>query len=68
MHIDWDVPIEMDDGWWYLNGEGDWKETQPPVQRQSRRPGERFEVVGDSDGRIPRRAGRSSISKPRGAR
>lgn len=32
---------------YYLKGEGDWKESQPLVYRQSRRPGEKFAVVGE---------------------
>lgn len=34
---------------YYLKGQGDWKSSQPPVQRQRRWPGERFETVGESD-------------------
>jgi predicted acyl esterase len=37
----------------YLKGEGDWKETQPPVQRQRRWPGERFETVTADDWPLP---------------
>jgi uncharacterized protein len=38
---------------WYLKGEGDWKESQAPVQRQRRWPGERFETVGEQDWPLP---------------
>ncbi len=33
----------------YLKGEGDWRESQAPVQRQRRWPGERFEDLAETD-------------------
>jgi predicted acyl esterase len=33
----------------FLRGEGDWLETQPPVQLRVRHPGERFEVRGEQE-------------------
>jgi uncharacterized protein len=38
---------------YYLKGEGDWKDTQPRVQRQRRWPGERFETVTADDWPLP---------------
>jgi predicted acyl esterase len=38
---------------YYLKGEGDWGETQAPVQRQKRWPGEVFETVTASDWPLP---------------
>jgi predicted acyl esterase len=34
---------------WYLKGEGDWKDRQPPVLRHRRWPGERFELREENE-------------------
>ena len=34
---------------WYLKGEGDWKQTQPHVLLNVRRPGDRFELRAESE-------------------
>ncbi len=39
---------------YFLKGEGDWRETQPPVQLQLRYPGERFEMRAENEWPIER--------------
>jgi predicted acyl esterase len=49
---------------YFLKGEGDWAETQPPVQLQVRRPGESFEVRAEREWPLARTEWRTLYLDP----